>query len=121
MIQPAFIRDIIYTITEGVEAAPLLRSQIEQLSVKEIEYTQTGCFISFEIPPKQLLERKIDRDLILDGLLINSVELEKGAEAILYITSGLITDLELWCLSGKYPQKELTNYSLSRAGSKAFI
>ncbi|MDO1449862.1 hypothetical protein Q0590_26520 [Rhodocytophaga aerolata] len=121
MIQSAFIRDILYAITEGEEAGTLLRSQLEQLTIKEIEYTQTGCFISFEIPHKGILEKKINRDLILDGLLVNSDELESGAEAILYITCGIITDLELWCLSGKYPQKELTNYSLSRAGSKAVI
>jgi len=50
----------------------------------------------------------------LNGVEIESSELELGAEAMVIIKNGLIDYLEIWSYNGEYPEKELTSYTLTQ-------
>ena len=81
------------------------------MKIKEYEYTGTGLFVHFE-RQKEIEAFKIINDKILNGLFIKSIELELGAEAILFVKRGIIDYLEIWSHSGNYPKFEITKYEL---------
>jgi hypothetical protein len=55
--------------------------------------------------------------VILDGVSINSTELGVGASAIIFVSNGVITTLEIWSYDGEYPTREVTNYTLKQEGT----
>jgi len=55
--------------------------------------------------------------VILDGVSITSNELRIGASAIVFVSNGVITTLEIWSYDGEYPTRELTNYTLKQEGT----
>lgn len=114
----AFTRSIVLACIEGMPEAATLISQLDYLTEKNREYMEVGCFINFSMAHEGILAHKLSEDLIVDGLRITSQQLPNGAEAILYISGGIITELELWSLSGNFPTKEITDYILERSIKK---
>jgi len=101
-------------ILDGDNDGMKAKLQLEYLSESDYEYTGSGVFIGFE--HKSGIEKhKLDEnDLILNGVGIKSTDLEIGADCTLFFTDGLIDNLEIWSFSGKYPNKELSNYELTQ-------
>lgn len=111
MINSSYINDILNKLIETESDYDLLKSQIDLLEIKDLEYTCTGLFVHFNRPT--LIEKfKISQDKLLDGLIIKANELEMDAEAMLFIENGLIDYLEIWSHSGEYPNHEIMNYEL---------
>lgn len=114
MITSKFILTILDLILDTSEQEELLRQQIPFLSVTEdVEYTGVGAFYGFT--SGIVIDNPNPGSYSLDGLKISSPELQSEAEAILHITDGMISYLEIWSLGGDYPKTELTKYKLVQA------
>jgi hypothetical protein len=117
MISSKFILDILDLLLDGDETGKALRPQVEHLIDAEYNYTGVGLFVTFQTTAGiESYKYKEDR-VILDGVSITSTELGVGASAIIFVSKGVITTLEIWSYDGKYPMGELTNYTLKQKGT----
>lgn len=114
MIKSKFIGNILELLLDGDKEGINAKSQLGYLSETDYEYTGSGVFIGFE--HKSGIEKyKVDKsDLILNGVVIKSTELEIGADCTLFFKNGLIDNLEIWSYSGDYPKKDLCDYELTQ-------
>lgn len=113
MLKSKFISDILTLLLDGDENGILAAKQIPFLEEPDYEYTGSGVFIGFSAS-SSINDFKVTtkEKLILDGVKIESPELEDGAICTLFFEDGIIDYLEIWSRSGNYPKEELTKYKL---------
>ena len=114
MIRSIYISDILDLLLDVDDLGQQARFQIDFLTEKNYDYTGVGFFLSFE-HSKGIEQYRLTTDkTVINGVEIKSTEFDIGAEAMVFITDGLIDYLEVWSYSGQYPTRELTNYTLSQ-------
>lgn len=113
MLKSKFISNILTLLLDGDENGILAAKQIPFLEESDYEYTDSGVFIGFS-SSSDINNLKVSArdELILDGVKIESPELDDGANCILFFEDGIIDFLEIWSCSGNYPKEELTKYKL---------
>ncbi|QKZ14553.1 hypothetical protein [Spirosoma sp. KUDC1026] len=116
MIKSKYISDVLELLLDGDDNGKAAKSQIPFLSDINCEYTNGGgVFISFSHSAEIVAYRLAQDNIVLNGVTINSPELEIGADATVFLTNGIIDYLEIWSFDGNYPNHELTNYTLKQA------
>ncbi len=113
MLKSKFISDILTLLLDGDEKGISASKQIPFLEESDYEYTGSGVFIGFSSSTSihEFIVSTKDK-LILEGVKIESPELEDGANCILFFKDGIIDFLEISSRSGNYPKKELSKYKL---------
>lgn len=114
MINSKFILDILDLLLDGDNDGFMLRHQLDDLTDDNYNYTGSGLFVTFSHNDNILAKRIHSDDLLLNGILIKSSELEIGAECSIFISNGIIDYLEIWSHSGNYPKRELKDYVLTQ-------
>lgn len=114
MIKSNFINDILNLLLDGDKAGLKAKPQQDFISIKDIEYTGSGAFIMFNHIDGIENNYATDANLVLNGLTIKSPELNIAAEATLVFKDGLINYLEIWSYDGEYPEKDLSQYTLTQ-------
>jgi hypothetical protein len=115
MIKSKFIIDILDLLLDGDDDGLILRHQLDYLTDENYNYTGNGLFVTFS-HNDSVSKKRIKKDnLVLNGVLIKSSDLEIGADSKVFITKGIIDYIEIWSQSGDYPKRELTDYVLSQA------
>jgi hypothetical protein len=116
MIRSKYVSDVLELLLDGDDDGKAAISQIAFLSDTAYEYTSGGgVFISFS-HSAEIVEYRLTQDkLVLNGVTIDSPELEIGADATVFFKNGIIDYLEIWSFDGNYPDHELTNYILKQA------
>lgn len=113
MIRSRFILDILTLLLDG-EDSILLIPQLDYIFDSDYNYTNGGgCIITFSYSD-DIVKYKSKENIVLNGVIIESSELEVGADATLFMKDGIIDYLEIWSFDGNYPNKELKNYKLSQ-------
>jgi len=114
MLKSKFISSILELLLDGDKEGVNAKSQMDFLTESDYEYTGSGVFIEFK--HKNGIEKYKSKkdDLILNGVVIKSSELEDGAGCMLFFINGLIDNLEIWSYSGNYPKTELIDYELTQ-------
>lgn len=116
MISSKFVLEILDLLLDGDEPGKALRPQIAHLTDAEYDYTGVGLFVTFQFAIGiERFRYKKDR-VILEGVSITSDDLSNGASAIVFVSNGIITTLEIWSHDGEYPKRELSNYKLKQEG-----
>ena len=114
MIQSKFISSILDLLLEGDEAGMNARRQLDFLTDNTYTYTTLGVFITFDhtegIEPFRMEAGNIN----IDGVIIDSPELDYGATAMVVITNGLVDYLEIWARGAAYPERDLAHYTLTQ-------
>lgn len=114
MIKSKFILDILDLLLDGDNDGLMIRQQLDHIIDENYNYTGSGLFVKFS-NSDSISTKRIQKDtLVLNGVLIESSELEIGADATVFITNGIIDYLEIWSQSGDYPKRELTDYILTQ-------
>ena len=92
----------------------LAKQQLPFLSDLKYEYTGQGLFVSFGHDLK-IEKFRLENELNLSGIKIETEEYPIEADAILFTKEGLIDYLEIWCYNGEdYPKNEITRYTLTQ-------
>lgn len=113
MIESKYISDILYSIIEGESYTDLLKEQITYLSIRDCKYTDVGVFVHFNSSEEITKFRIANFISFLGFVIIKSPELDSaGAEAVLFFKDGVIDFLEIYCIVGEYPHKDLDEYTL---------
>jgi len=114
MIKSKFILEILDLLLDGDNDGLMIRRQLDCLTDENYNYTGSGLFVAFS-HNDNISAKRIQKDnLVLNGVLIKSTELEIGADATVFITNGIIDYIEIWSQSGDYPKRELTDYVLTQ-------
>ena len=111
MVKSKFIYDILDLLIDGDDSR-YLASQLNCIEVDNIDYTGTGVFVHFRHLPQVINYLFKEPGVYLDGVTVESPELEGKASASLHFVDGIIDNLEIWSTSGSYPAKELSNYTI---------
>jgi hypothetical protein len=119
MIKSKYISDILDLLLDEDEEESSLRKQIEFLTDASYDYTGIGLLVSFSYTDDIAAYKVKSETTMLDGVRIQSEEIELGADALLFIKDGVIHNLEIWSLGGKYPVKDLTSYELIQTWENA--
>jgi hypothetical protein len=119
MIKSKYISNILDLLLDEDEEETSLRKQIEFLSDSTYDYTGIGLFVTFTHSEEIEAYKVQSETTVMDGVRIQSEEIEMGADAILFIKDGVIHNLEIWSLGGKYPAKEISSYELSQTWEDA--
>ncbi|MFB9865218.1 hypothetical protein [Rufibacter immobilis] len=114
VIQSKYIRDILTLLLDGDPEGLAAKKQLDYIRENKSNYTGAGVFVSFEHLQGIVSYKTENKELILDGVIINSPELNIGAIATLFFKDGLADYLEIWSYDGEYPEKELRNYELKQ-------
>jgi len=114
MIKSKFIIDILDLLLDGDNDGLMIREQFDYITDETYNYTGSGLFVTFSHSDSISTKRIKKDNPVLNGVLIKSSELEIGADATVFITSGIIDYLEIWSQSGDYPKRELTDYVLTQ-------
>lgn len=114
MIKSKFIKDILDLLSDGDSFGESIRRQVDYLTEKEYIYTGGGLFVNFSHTDGIEKFKTDDEELILNGVIIKSKEIEFGAEATVFCAKGLIDYLEIWSHDGVYPKIELRTYTLTQ-------
>ncbi|NII27033.1 hypothetical protein HB364_18225 [Pseudoflavitalea sp. X16] len=114
MITSTYIKDILTLLLDGDNEGLAAKPQLEFIVDAEYQYTGGGLFVSFSY--KDGIEAySIDKkDLILNGVKIETSQYPIEADASLFFNDGLISYLEIWCYLGDYPDKDLKQYTLTQ-------
>ena len=111
MIKSSYIKNILDLLLNGDEIGKLFSSQLEYIVDDEYEYTKgNGLFVYFKHTDKIETFRQDNDELVIDGVTITSIDKNIEANAILFIKKGVIDNLEIWCVTGNYPNTDLDNY-----------
>lgn len=113
MINSPYIQNILLLLIKGNEHEAALKKQIDLLTDDQYTYTGAGLFVDF-VYDEAAAEHKVNIEEIVNGVLIESPELELGANASLFLENGIIAFLEIISRSSDYPEKTLDKYTLSR-------
>lgn len=114
MIKSQFILDILDLLLDGDRKSEFVKNQLPYLSDSEYNYTNgAGCFIYF-LHIEEIIKYKTRESFILNGVKIESEELEIGADATLFMKDGIIDHLEIWSFDNSYPNTELRKYTLTQ-------
>jgi hypothetical protein len=124
MIDSELIIDILDFTLESEECVEQLTNQMEFLSIKEEEYTETGLFVHFN-HAEGIEKFRIETDgknLNVDGKSTYRIEklelinkhINIQADTCVHLTDGLIDCVEIWNKVGSYPKAELVTYELKR-------
>jgi hypothetical protein len=114
MIKSKFIIDILDLLLDGDNDGLMIREQLDYITDETYKYTGSGLFVTFSHSDSISTKRIKKDNLVLNGVLIKSSELEIGADATVFITNGIIDYLEIWSQSGDYPKRELMDYVLTQ-------
>lgn len=114
MIQSKFISDILDLLLDGDNDGNALRNQIQFLDDIKYDYTGVGLFVTFSYSDEIIEFRLTNNTTVTNGVEIKSSDLAAGADVTLFIKNGIIDYLEIWSKDGNYPNKELTNYTLTQ-------
>jgi hypothetical protein len=114
MIKSKFILEILDLLLDGENDGLMIRRQLDCLTDENYNYTGSGLFVTFLHNDNNSTKRIQKDNLVLNGVLIKSSELEIGADATIFITNGIIDYLEIWSQSGDYPKRELADYILTQ-------
>lgn len=91
MLKSKFISDILTLLLDGDENGILAAKQIPFLEESDYEYTGSGVFIGFSSTPDiNNLKVSTKEKLIIDGVKIESPDLEDEANCILFFEDGII-------------------------------
>jgi hypothetical protein len=119
MIKSKYISDILDLLLDGDDLGQKARFQIDFLTETNYTYTGIGVFVKFSHDDGiEQYTLKTDHTVI-NGVEIKSTELDIGAEAMVFISNGLIDYLEIWSYNGEYPARELTSYTLTQGWANA--
>jgi hypothetical protein len=114
MIKSKLVLNIIDLLLETDEHESSLRKQLNFLQESQVEYTGAGAFISFE-SSEGIEDFRIPKNsAIINGVKIESSELNIGGEACLFISEGIIDYLEIRSYDGSYPKHEPIDYVLTQ-------
>lgn len=91
---------------------PIAKQQLNCLTDIFYEYTRYGLFVDFDYCPDIHKYQLPYKSLIIGDLTIESPDLEHGATAMICISNGLVSYLEIWAHAGYYPLGEPANYEL---------
>jgi hypothetical protein len=102
---------VVELLLDSTDINAEVRNSLSSFSDVEYEYTGGGVFVTFEgagvnIAPNSQISGRYE------GLMIDSPELENGAEAMITIEDGKISTLEIWNHGGVYPRRDLSKYLL---------
>jgi hypothetical protein len=85
MIKSKYISDVLELLLDGDDNGKAAKSQIPFLSDINYEYTDGGgAFISFSRSAEIVAYRLTQDNIVLNGVTINSPELEIGADATVF-------------------------------------
>ncbi len=112
MIKSEYINDILNLLLDGDIEGLNAKKQIPFLSEKDQSCSIGGLYVYFEHKIGIEDHKSETRNLVLDGIKITFKDVE--ANAILFFKEGLIDFLEIWCVKGNYPSKELKTYTLTQ-------
>jgi hypothetical protein len=124
MIDSKLTHDILNLFFDGEKDEELFKTQIAYLTIREIEYSGFGAFITFESNEKikkyKAYSEFADTDFtnenrltILDGIIIRNQELNIEASAMISVEDGLIVSIEIFNYNGfEYPKSELEHYEI---------
>jgi hypothetical protein len=119
MIKSKYIADILDLLLDDDVEEATLRKQLELLTDATYDYTGIGLFVTFS-HDESINDCKVESETtVLDGVRIESEEVEMGADALLFIKDGVIHNLEIWSRGGKYPAKEISSYELIQTWEEA--
>lgn len=120
MIKSNFILEILDSLFDDDNDSLKLRRQLEYLTDANYNYTGSGLFVKFS-HDDNISSIRIDKDnMVLSGVLIKSSELKLGADAMVFITNGIINYIEIHSRCGNYPKRELTDYFLSKIWKESY-
>ena len=117
MISSKFILDILDLLLDGDEAGKAIRPQVDYLTDAEYTYTGVGVLVSFNTSTGIENYKYSEDKVILDCVSITSTELGVGASAIVFVSNGVVSTLEIWSYDGEYPRRELSDYTLKQEES----
>ena len=113
MIKSKFINDLLELLFESNEEGDIAKLQLDFLKESDYQYAGTGVFIGFEFKTGIEKYKTEKHNLIMDGVIIKSPDIEGQAECRLFFKYGLFDYLEIWLKSGEFPLKELSDYELT--------
>ncbi len=126
MIKSTLVLDILDLFFDGEQDAEFFKTQINHLTISEIEYSGFGVFITFESNEEIYKYRAYlnftnddfaneNRLTILNGIIIENKDLNIEASATIRIEDGIIESIEIFNFNGfEYPESELENYEISQ-------
>ena len=102
-----FESDVMNAIIKGNSEEDILRIQLASAEVAKRDYTGVGLYVDFNItetvPTLSNEDRHIDA---FPNLALQHPDLEACAGAILWISNGKISTLELYTFDGDWPEDE---------------
>jgi len=113
MLLSKFISDI-FNLLQDQSENELIEKQIQCLSNIEYDYTSMGLFVRFSYSEEVFNYRLKNENTILGEIFIKSNELNDHALGHFFLKEGIIDYLEIWSVSGNYPNKELDNYIITQ-------
>lgn len=114
MIASPFIYDMLDLLLDGDEQGFVARNQLPFLTEAEIEIIADGFVVYFTNETPEDAIAITDRELGLDGLLIQNDTIGIYAEAAIYLEDGKVDCLEVWAVSGEIPMPDLKSYTLTQ-------
>jgi len=112
MIKSKYINEILNLLLELDSDGKSLAPQLTFLTDDKYDYTGSGLFVWFTYDPEGERHRLEFDKMVLDGVRIKAAELKDGANAVLFVSNGLIEYLEIHSRNAMYPNTDLTNYTL---------
>lgn len=113
MITDSFLVDIFELMLDD-PPYERFKCQLEQLDVDDVDYTGIGTFINFKKSsdfPIDYIGENGSEQIVLEGVNIYNAELNIEAYVLLYITKGIINQLEIFNSNGEdFPQSYPTKY-----------
>lgn len=112
VIKSQYILDILNLLLDSSESQHIL-GQIPFLNDVSYNYTGVGVFVEFKplgVINKEFLSKE---KKIIDGVTIESDELEYGAMGLIFFDdNGVVNTLEIVAFGDYYPKKDLVNYTV---------
>jgi len=114
VVKSKFIANVLDLLTDAPDSSNV-RQQVKYIEEDLIDYTPMGVFIYFKHIGKSKDYLLDNKEIVLDGVFLESDEFEGEAMAILHFSEGLIDNLEIYVTSGNYIATEPTSYRLYQA------
>ena len=107
-------KDILQWIHEN-EEDPVIQNQILAAKPAKREFTAVGMWLHVELEGTLKAVEDSEGDVSpIPGPVIESPELEQGAESVIYITNGFFDTMEIFTPTTSFP-KELFQYQLKQS------
>ncbi|WP_214073394.1 hypothetical protein [Mucilaginibacter sp. dw_454] len=114
MIKSKFIADVVGLLLDSQNNSIDIRLQKEFITDTVCGYMSKGLFVTFSHTEDIIAHKSANENLIINGVKITSTAFNFEAEATLFFRKGIVDCLEISATKGKYPQQELTEYTLNQ-------